>query len=52
MSIYLQETELLDYSSEKIKNLVDSKNWKSFSEKNKILGIYNYGASDYRVGNQ
>jgi len=50
MSIYLQETELLDYSSEKIKNLVDSKNWKSFSEKNKILGIYNYVRDKIKFG--
>lgn len=42
MNELLAETSLLNFNSANIKELIDIKGWLTLSEKEKILGIYNY----------
>lgn len=50
MERYLKETELLDYKSPAIKNLVARRGWAKMRAKEQILSIYNYVRDEIRFG--
>ena len=50
MKNYLKETELLDYSSSVIQNLILKKGWYDLSEKKRIKEIYNFVRDDIKFG--
>lgn len=50
MERYLEETKLLDFSSDCIRKLVEEKQWRNLSDYNKIFEIYNYVKNDIAFG--
>lgn len=50
MERYLEETRLLDFSSEDIKNLIAREEWTGLKDYDKILKIYNYVKDDINFG--
>lgn len=50
MDEYLRETKILDYSHPSIDDLVQSKNWKSLSEYEKIGSIYSFVQNNIAFG--
>lgn len=50
MNVYLQETLLLNYSHPRIVELIEERQWKGKSEREKILQIYNYVRDEISFG--
>ncbi|MGL5149280.1 MAG: transglutaminase-like domain-containing protein [Clostridium sp.] len=47
---YLKETELLDYSSKEIAELINKRGWRALNDYNKILNIYTFCKDEIRFG--
>lgn len=47
---YLRKTRMLDYGSEKIRDLVEEHNWEALDEYHKIGAIYDYVRNDILFG--
>lgn len=50
LGIYLQETDMLDYSHKSIQNLIENRNWKNREEKEKATSIYNFVKDEIQFG--
>ncbi len=50
MDNYLKETKLLNYNNNSMQRLILERGWKSLSEKNKILRIYNFVRDEIKFG--
>jgi len=50
MSIYLQETDLLNYSHPNMSKLIQNRQWECMSNKEKILSIYNFVRDEILFG--
>lgn len=50
MDKYLNKTTLLNFDNKVIQELMESRNWNSFAEKERILYIYNFVRDEIRFG--
>ena len=50
MDKYLEKTELLDFENKSIVSLIEEKQWKNLSEKEKIKQIYEFVRDDIPFG--
>lgn len=50
MDKYLQDSELLDFRSPKISELIAKRKWQEFSEKEAIIAVYNFVRDEILFG--
>ncbi|HNL75846.1 MAG TPA: transglutaminase family protein, partial [Leptospiraceae bacterium] len=50
MEIFLEETELLNFSNPNIQNLIQNRGWNHKTDKEKILEIYNFVRDEILFG--